>query len=166
MAGFAFDFSILPAGKRHIFDFYGPGAICNWVRPERADRPETIMFKARSEVCVLDGGRVADVIAENENIARALHGHEVRRAMRVSQRVRALISLPAKECLRSLLLDLDDEYALVDGTVFDPWLDEGFMLKSISRSWIWHRRQLREWADSWDELFAGRQRPPRAGNAA
>ena len=109
--GFAFDFSILLGGKRHIFDFYGPGAICNWVRPEREDKPEHIMFKARSKVCVLDREPFAALLARQDGLAAALHEHERRRAMRVSQRVRALISLPAKERLRILLLDLDDEYA-------------------------------------------------------
>jgi CRP-like cAMP-binding protein len=109
--GFAFDFALLAGGKRHIFDFYGPGAICNWTRPEREDRPEHIMFKSRSEVLVLDRARLDDVLAREGRLAAALHDHEVRRAMRVSQRVRALISLPARESLRILLLDIDDEFA-------------------------------------------------------
>jgi CRP-like cAMP-binding protein len=109
--GFAFDFALLAGGKRHIFDFYGPGAICNWTRPEREDTPEHILFKARSEVLVLDRDRVSAVLARDGRLAAALHEHEVRRAMRVSQRVRALISLPARESLRILLLDLDDEFA-------------------------------------------------------
>lgn len=108
--GFAFDFSILPAGKRHIFDFYGPGAICNWTRPEREDTPENLLVKARSEVLVLDRAQVGEVLAGNRDLADALHEHEIRRAMRLSQRVRALISLPAKACLRILLLDIEDEY--------------------------------------------------------
>lgn len=108
--GFAFDFSILSGSKRYIFDFYGPGAICNWVRPEREDTPENILFKARSEVLVLDRARLAAVLADDPTIAAALHEQEVRRAMRVSQRVRALISLPARDSLRIVLLDLEDEY--------------------------------------------------------
>ena len=108
--GFALDFATLALGKRHIFDFYGPGAVCNWSRPAREDKPENLLLKARSEVSVLDRGRLTELLAEHKNIAIALREHEIRRAMRISQRVRALISLPAKECLRILLLDLEDEF--------------------------------------------------------
>jgi len=127
--GFAFDFSLLGGSKRHIFDFYGPGAICKWTRPERADTPEHIFFKARSSVAVLDRERVAGVLARDRVLAGALHEHEVRRAMRVSQRVRALISLPARESLRILLLDLDDEY----GTTGEQrsWLPMPFTQEEI-----------------------------------
>lgn len=118
--GFAFDFSLLAAGKRHIFDFYGPGAICNWTRPEREDRPENLMVKAKSEVLVLDRARLEKLLAEREDLASAIQEHETRRAMRISQRVRALISLPARECLRTLLLDLEDEYRLTSEEAY--WL--------------------------------------------
>ncbi len=114
--GFAFDFSILSGRTRHIFDFYGPGAICNWIRPEREDTPENILFKARSEVLVLDRARLAAVLADDAMMAAALHEHEVRRAMRVSRRVRALISLPARDSLRIVLLDLQDEYGATGHT--------------------------------------------------
>ena len=109
--GFAFDFSTITGGKRHIFDFYGPGAICNWSRPAREDKPEHLLFKARSDVLLLDRAMVSRVLAADNGIAEAIAAHEIRRSMRVSQRVRALISLPAKESLRNLLLDIEDEYA-------------------------------------------------------
>ena len=113
--GFAFDFATLPGGKRHIFDFYGPGAICNWPRPGRDDTPENILFKAGSEVCVLDQARVNSALARRPELAEMLHQHEIRRAMRVSQRVRALISLPAMENLRIVLLDMADEFGITHG---------------------------------------------------
>jgi len=106
--GFAFDFTLLPGGKRHIFDFYGPGAICNWSRPERSDVQENILFKARTLVTVLDRACLSELLAKEQGIAGSIEESEIRRAMRVSQRVRALISLPAKDRLRILLLDLYD----------------------------------------------------------
>jgi CRP-like cAMP-binding protein len=112
--GFAFDFTILLGGKRHIFDFYGPGAICNWTRPERGDVPENIVFKARTDVLVLERSRVDELLARDPALASAVQGHELARAMRVSQRVRALISLPAKDRLRMLLLDIAQEYGWTD----------------------------------------------------
>lgn len=118
--GFAFDFALLSGRKRHIFDFYGRGAICNWSRPARKDTPENLAFKARTEVCVLDRGRLADLLAQQNGIARAIDEYELSRAMRVSQRVRALISLPARDRLLILLLDLYDEFSATE----DPrrWL--------------------------------------------
>ncbi len=127
--GFAFDFTVLAAGKRHIFDFYGPGAICNWTRPDREDRPENLMIKARSEVFVLDRARLDEVLARREDLAGAIQDHEVRRAMRISQRVRALISQPAKECLRSLLLDFEDEYRLTEPDA--TWLPMPFTQEEV-----------------------------------
>jgi len=118
--GFAFDFTLLPGGKRHIFDFYGPGAICNWSRPERSDAQENILFKARTEVTVLDRACVSELLAKEQSIAGAIGELEIRRAMRVSQRVRALISLPAKDRLRILLLDLHDEFSA--GGEIPEWL--------------------------------------------
>ena len=110
--GFAFDYSLLAGGKRHIIDFYGPGAICNWTRPERRDRRESILFKARSRILVLSRQSFKALLDERADIASALREHEMRRALRISQRTRALISLPAKDCLRILLLDVDDELRL------------------------------------------------------
>lgn len=108
--GFAFDFTILTGGKRHIFDFYGPGALCNWSRPERADTPERIVFKSRTNVLIVDRDAMAELFQGNPALSTAIKRHELARAMRVSQRVRALISLPAKDRLRMLLLDIAEEY--------------------------------------------------------
>jgi len=108
--GFAFDFTILTGGKRHIFDFYGPGAICNWSRPERGDVPENIIFKSRTAVLVIERARLDALFARDPALSSAVQRHELARAMRVSQRVRALISLAAKDRLRMLLLDIAEEY--------------------------------------------------------
>lgn len=108
-SGFAFDFSVLLGRKRHIFDFYGPGGICDWRRPERDDVSERLLFKARSEVTVIDRARLSELLAGDIMLGRAFKRLELVRARRLMQRVRAFISLPAKERLRFLLLDLVSE---------------------------------------------------------
>ncbi len=118
--GFAYRFTHLTGGKRHIDDFFGPGTICNWPRLKSADYRCNLVIKGGSRLVVLDPGRVEQVLAEKRNAKAAIERLELARALRVSQRVRALISLPASHRIAVFLLDMREEYRL--GGRDDDWL--------------------------------------------
>lgn len=110
--GLAYSFTFLPGGKRHIDDIYGPGAICNWARFGSPEYKCNIMLKPNSRVAILDPARLQDALKDNLNLLMAIQRHELARTLRISQRVRALISLPAPHRLAIFLLDLREEYHL------------------------------------------------------
>ena len=112
MQGFAYRFVFLPGGKRHIEDIYGPGSICNWTRLHAPDYRCNLTFKAGTKVALLDPRRFAEVIRSKARVDEAMRRLELARTLRVSQRVRALISLPAAHRISILLLDLREEHRL------------------------------------------------------
>lgn len=118
--GFAYKFEILPDGQRHIADFYGPGAICNWSRLNAFEEQDDIVFKARTTVTLLDANRLAALFENRPGVASLIKRHELARAMRMTQRIRALISRSASEKLLTVLLDLVDEYA--SAGIASDWL--------------------------------------------
>lgn len=118
-SGIAFRFTYLANGKRHIDDFYGPGSICNWSRLKNDEYICNITFKAGARFTLLDPGRTAETLRQNPHTHSVLNQIEMARALRVSQRVRALISLPASHRIAIFLLDLKEEYRL--SGIEDEW---------------------------------------------
>lgn len=118
--GFAYSFTILPGGQRHIDDFFGPGAICNWSWVRMPETKNSILFKAGSRAISLDAGEFMSALDNNPALRKAVNRHELARTMRSSQRTTALISLPAIEKLSIFLLDLEDEYRASGNS--DEWL--------------------------------------------
>ena len=114
--GFAFKFEILPNGQRHIADFYGPGAICNWSRLNAFAQQDDIVFKARTLVTLVDPAKLSALLDERPGIASAFKRHELARAMRTTQRIRTLISRSATEKMSMLLLDVLDEHNTIGVT--------------------------------------------------
>ena len=108
--GFAFKFEIMPNGQRHIAEFYGPGAICNWSRLNTFEKQDDIVFKAQSVVTLLDARKLETLLDERPGIASVFKRHELARAMRTTQRIRALISRSGTEKLLFVLLDILDEF--------------------------------------------------------
>ena len=53
-SGWAYKFVILPGGRRHISEFFGPGAICNWSRLSDFEEQGNILFKAGARVSMLN----------------------------------------------------------------------------------------------------------------
>ena len=127
--GLAYSFTFLPGGKRHIDDIYGPGAICNWTRLKHEDYRCNIMAKAGTTLLALDPTRVAQWLDNRFALANLLEQHELARAFRNSQRIRALISLPAPHKIAMLLLDLQEELALAG--MIDEWLPFGLTQQEI-----------------------------------
>ncbi|EDL49703.1 Crp/Fnr family transcriptional regulator [Erythrobacter sp. SD-21] len=125
--GFAFKFEILPNGQRHIADFFGPGAICNWSRLSAFEEQDDILFKAHSVATILDARKLEALLDDKPGLASIIKRHELARTMRVTQRVRALISLSATESLLVVLLDLYDEFAtagFVDDRIPMPFIQQ------------------------------------------
>ena len=110
--GFAYKFQILPNGQRHIADFFGPGAICNWSRLNAFDEQDDLMFKSQTTVTHLDVKKLSALLDTQPGIASVFKRHELARALRSTQRTRAFISLNATEKLLIAILDLLDEYAV------------------------------------------------------
>lgn len=119
-SGFAFKFEILPNGQRHIADFFGPGAICNWSRLSDFEEQDDILFKARSCAILLDPAKLDELFKKRPGIASVFKRHELARAMRTTQRTRALIARNANEKLIFVLLDLFDELAIECAA--DEWI--------------------------------------------
>jgi len=111
-SGIAFRFTYLANGKRHIDDVYGPGSICNWSRLRSEDYRCNLTFKSGARFALLDPARFSVTLEKAPTIRAALSRIETARTLRVSQRVRALISLPASHRIAILLLDLREEYWL------------------------------------------------------
>lgn len=109
--GFAFKFEILPNGQRHIADFFGPGAICNWSRLSAFEEQDDIVFKAHSVATLLDARKLSELLDDRPGIASVFKRHELARTMRATQRIRALIARNTTEKLLVVLLDLYDEFA-------------------------------------------------------
>ena len=128
--GFAFKFEILPGGQRHIADFYGPGAICNWSRLNAFEEQDDIVFKARTSVTLLDARKLATLFERNVNLASIVKRHELARAMRTTQRVRSLISRNAADKLLVTLLDLMDEFAIAG--LESEWIDLPFTQQELA----------------------------------
>ena len=110
--GFAYKFQILPNGQRHIADFFGPGAICNWSRFSAFEEQDDLLFKAQSFVTLLNVEFLTKLFEDQPGLASIFKRHELARAMRNTQRTRALISLSATEKLLIVLLDIFDECAV------------------------------------------------------
>ena len=110
--GFAYKFQILPNGQRHIADFFGPGAICNWSRFSAFEEQDDLLFKAQSSVTLLNVEFLTELFEDQPGLASIFKRHELARAMRNTQRTRALISLSATEKLLIVLLDIFDECAV------------------------------------------------------
>lgn len=115
-SGFAFKFEILPNGQRHIADFFGPGAICNWSRLNQFEQQDDIVFKARSTVTLLDAKKLAVLLDDRASLASAFRRHELARTMRTTQRIRSLIARGATEKMIIVLLDLFDEASTIGHT--------------------------------------------------
>ena len=128
--GFAFKFEILPGGQRHIADFYGPGAICNWSRLNDFEQQDDIVFKARTMVTLLDARKLATLFERNASLASLIKRHELARAMRTTQRVRSLISRNAADKLLVTLLDLMDEFAVAG--MENEWIDLPFTQQELA----------------------------------
>lgn len=112
-SGWAYKFAIMHDGRRHIADFFGPGAICNWSRLSRFEEQDDILFKAGASVTLLEPGLLDEKLNEDASLASTIKRHELARAMRTTQRIRAFISLPAMERTLLLLLDFADELRTV-----------------------------------------------------
>lgn len=110
--GFAYRFCHLTGGKRHIDDVYGPGAICNWTRLNSPDYRCNLVFKSGSRMITLDPARVKEALNGAKIALNAFQKIELGRTLRVSQRVRALISLPASHRIAIYLLDVREEFRL------------------------------------------------------
>jgi hypothetical protein len=65
-------------------------------------------------------------------------------------RVRAALIADAVEFYRRE--GLSYSVSLADLPEQGPFLDAGFRVASISRCWVWHRSQVRRFADVWDQL--------------
>ncbi|MGB3797095.1 MAG: Crp/Fnr family transcriptional regulator [Alteraurantiacibacter sp.] len=109
-AGWAYKFVILPNGRRHISEFFGPGAICNWSRLSDFEEQGDILFKSNATVSMLDATQMDSLLTKQPALGAIVRRHEIARTMRTSQRVRAVISSPATDKLLFLLLDLESEY--------------------------------------------------------
>ena len=107
--GWAYKFRILHGGRRHISEFFGPGAICNWSRLSDFEEQGDILFKAGAKVSMLDASALDTVLQEQPGLGAVVRRHEIARTMRTAQRVRSVISSPATEKLLTLILDLDNE---------------------------------------------------------
>ena len=118
--GFAYRFAHLTGGKRHIDDIFGPGAICNWPRVSARDYRCNMLFKAGSRIVVLDPARTAEILGRSEEVTRCIQRLELARSLRMAQRVRALISLPASHRITIFLLDVREEYRMSGRT--DDWV--------------------------------------------
>ncbi len=122
--GWACKLMYLADGRRHISEFFGPGAICNWSRLSDFEEQDDILFKAGASVSLLDAPSLGDLLEKRRELAAIIKQHETERSKRTAQRVRAVISSPATEKLLFLLLDLDNE-AVAAG--HDPiWMDLPF----------------------------------------
>ena len=108
--GWAYRFTIMRKGQRHIGEFYGPGSIVNWSRLSAFDEQDDILFKAGTRVSYLHKDKLQSLLQEIPGLETAVERHELARVLRASQRIRALISLRATDRLISLLLDLANEY--------------------------------------------------------
>ena len=128
--GWAYKFTIMPKGQRHIAELYGPGSIVNWSRLSSFIEQDDVLFKAHSRVSYLDRHALTDLLRANTALETAVKRHELARAMRASQRTRALISLPATERLLFLFLDLVNEYHAVGHT--HEWLRLPFVQSEIA----------------------------------
>lgn len=107
--GWAYKFCFFPDGRRHIPDFFGPGAICNWSALGNFVDQDDILFKAGSRVSFLDRRALEAMMLESPAIGSAIRRHELARTMRVTQRVRAFITLTAEQKFLLLLLDIASE---------------------------------------------------------
>lgn len=112
-SGWAYKFTIMHDGRRHIADFFGPGAICNWSRLSRFEEQDDILFKSGTSVALLDPVLLDQKLADDAGLASTIKRHELARVMRTTQRIRAFISLPAIERTLLLLLDFADELRTV-----------------------------------------------------
>lgn len=112
-SGWAYKFDMMHDGRRHIADFFGPGAICNWSRLSRFEEQDDILFKAGARLTLLDTTALDEHLRENAALASAFKRHELARTMRTTQRIRTFISLPAMERMLVLLLDLADELGTI-----------------------------------------------------
>ncbi len=122
--GWACKLMYLTDGRRHISEFFGPGAICNWSRLSDFEEQDDILFKSGASVCMLDASSLGELLEKRQELAAIIKQHETERTKRTAQRVRAVISLPATEKLLFLLLDLDNE-AMAAGR--DPiWMELPF----------------------------------------
>ncbi len=128
--GFAFKFEIMPNGQRHIADFFGPGAICNWSRLNDFEQQDDIVFKSHSLATLIDAVKLGELLEERPGMASAFKRHELARAMRNTQRTRALIARSATEKTIFVLLDLYDEFATT-GFVKD-WLPLPFIQQEMA----------------------------------
>ena len=128
--GWAYKFTIMPKGQRHIAELYGPGSIVNWSRLSSFIEQDDVLFKARSLVSYLDRHALSDLLREQAAIETAVNRHELARTMRASQRTRALISLPATDRLLFLLLDLVSEYRAIGHA--QDWLNLPFLHSEIA----------------------------------
>lgn len=111
--GWAYKFCFFPDGRRHIPDFFGRGAICNWFGSDPFGEQDDILFKAGATVAFLDRRGLEELLRNNPTLAASIERHELARSMRATQRVRAFISLTAKQKFLLLLLDIASE--------LDPW---------------------------------------------
>ncbi len=128
--GFAFKFEIMPNGQRHIADFFGPGAICNWSRLNSFEQQDDIVFKAGSAVTLLDAKKLGSLLEERPGIASVFRRHELARVMRTTQRIRALISRSGTEKMIMVLLDILDEFGTT-GTM-PEWLPIPFTQQELA----------------------------------
>lgn len=128
--GWAYKFSILHDGRRHIADFFGPGAICNWSRLSRFEEQDDILFKSGTSVALLAPQQLEEKLAVDASLSSVIKRHELARAMRTTQRIRAFISLPAIERTLVLLLDLVDELTTVRNV--PEWIEIPFAQAEIA----------------------------------
>lgn len=110
--GFAYGFTILPDGRRHISDIFGPGAICNWTRLRSPEARMDICFKRGSRAALLRIEDLLEAIHENSRLEGVISRHELARTLRTSQRTRALIAMPGPERLMNVMLDVQSELFL------------------------------------------------------
>lgn len=127
--GWAYRFSVFPNGRRHISEFFGPGAICNWARLSEFVEQDNLLFKAGAEIAHLDVECLATALADSPVLESAFKRHEINRVMRASQRTRAIITLPSTEKILIVLLDLLDE----GGAATDrQWLSLPFTFEELA----------------------------------
>ncbi|OWV32084.1 hypothetical protein B5C34_00520 [Pacificimonas flava] len=108
-SGYGFTVSILPDGRRHISDLFGPGAICNWTTFRAPKVRMNFMFVGGSNVNLLDGEELVAAFREQPQLQATIGRHEMARTLRTAQRTRALIALPGPDRMMTLLLDFRSE---------------------------------------------------------
>ncbi|MHB9880326.1 Crp/Fnr family transcriptional regulator [Pacificimonas sp. ICDLI1SI03] len=113
--GYAYTFSLLETGRRHISEVFGAGSICNWTSLDAPAARSNINFMAGARVVCIKLKDLRELLKEHPVLAKALTRHELARTMRATQRVRAIVTRSGEDRLIHLLLDLRSEQSASGG---------------------------------------------------